>query len=130
MVRGGQSHSGYSDPPAGQPPTAGDLSPVERDEVDVGLLSVVGTFIATVVLLIGILLQAWFYDWRTELTEGRSLPATDPRTALGQARLEQQEQINHYHWINRKAGTRAIPIGRAMELVARQLAADQTPKKK
>ncbi|MGA2618193.1 MAG: hypothetical protein ABSF26_11320 [Thermoguttaceae bacterium] len=130
MGRTGQSHSGYSEPAAGQPPIAGDLPPVERDEVDIGLLSVVGTFIATVVLLIAILLQAWFYDWRAELTEGRSRPATDPQTALGQALLEQQEQINHYHWINREAGTRAIPIQRAMELVVRELAVDDVTDKK
>ena len=55
-------------------------SQVEPDEVNVGLLGVVGTFLAVVVVLIVVLLQAWFYNWRASMRR-RQDPArpTAPR---------------------------------------------------
>jgi hypothetical protein len=100
-------------------------SSVEPDEVNVGLLSVVGTFTAVVVVLIVVLLQAWFYNWRGSVANAKILPSNSPQTPLGRALVEQQEKINSYHWINREAHERAIPIGQAMELVARDMAAAQ-----
>ncbi|MGD0900073.1 MAG: hypothetical protein ABR915_19740 [Thermoguttaceae bacterium] len=107
------------------PGTAQQDLPVERDEVSIPMLALVGALIAVVVVLIAILLQAWFYAGKAELTAERTLPATDPQTPLGQALLEQQAQINSYRWLNREAGTRAIPIQRAMEVVVREMAVEQ-----
>lgn len=98
-------------------------SQIEPDEVNVGLLTIVGALGGVVVLLIVVLLQAWFYNWRDDLTTARAVKSNDPQMPLGRALIEQQEQINSYHWINREAKRRAIPIERAMELVARELAA-------
>ena len=92
-----------------------------------GLLAVVGTFTAVVVVLIVVLLQAWFYNWRGSMAEAKILPMNSPETPLGRALVEQQEKINSYHWINREAQVRAIPIERAMELVAQEMAAAQQP---
>lgn len=102
-------------------------SQVEPDEVNIPLLSIVGTFGAVVIVLIALLLQAWFYNWRGTIIDERTLPAGSPETPLGRATLEQQEQIGSYHWINREAGTRAIPIGRAMELLAEEMASHNPP---
>jgi hypothetical protein len=99
--------------------------PVERDEVSIPLLALVGGLIAVVVVLVGVLLQAWFYAGKAELTAERTLAANDPQTPLGQALLDQQAQINSYRWINRQAGVRAIPIERAMGVVVREMAAQQ-----
>ena len=57
----------------------------------------------------------------------RTLPADEPQTPLGRRMLEQQEKINSYHWVNREAEVRAIPIDRAMELVAQEMAAHRGP---
>jgi len=108
-----------------QPPTDGG-SQVERDQVDAGLLGVIGVFIAVVLLLIVVMVQAWFYNWKRDVAATRTIPANDPRTQLGHALVEQQQQINSYHWINREALTRAIPIERAMELVAGEMAVEQS----
>ncbi len=98
---------------------------VEPDEVNAGLLGVVGTFLAVVVVLIVVLLQAWFYNWRASIAQERTLPSDSPQTPLGRALVEQRETIGSYHWINREAKVRAIPVGRAMELVAQEMAAVQ-----
>ena len=111
------------EPPPGE-------STVERDEINAGLLGMVGAFIAVGVLLIIVLLQAWFYNWRGEITAAATLATNDPRTPLGQAILEQQQQINSYRWINREAHVRAIPIERAMELVVEEMAPAKNPSPK
>jgi hypothetical protein len=102
---------------------SGLLPGVEPDQVNVGLLAAVGAFMAVVVLLVVVLLQAWFYDWRGSLTRSRAVPSDSLETALGRALVEQREPIRSYHWVNREAGIRAIPIERARELVAREMAA-------
>ncbi len=62
-----------------------NLPQVEPDEVNVGLLGVVGTFLAVVVVLIVVLIQAWFYNWRTSIVAERTLPSDSPDTPLGRA---------------------------------------------
>jgi hypothetical protein len=103
---------------------------VEPDEVNVGLLAVVGTFAAVVVVLIVVLLQAWFYNWRGSMADAKTLPMNSPETPLGRALVEQQEKINSYHWVNREAHVRAIPIQRAMELEVQEMAAAQKSSEK
>jgi hypothetical protein len=100
-------------------------SPVEPDEVHTGVLFVTGSLLVVGVVLIMLFLQAWFYNWRGSVAQQREIPSNSPETALGRAILEDRAKINTYHWINREAGTRAIPIHRAMELVAEEMAARQ-----
>jgi hypothetical protein len=104
---------------------ANSPSQVEPDNIDVGLLAIVGAFIGVVVLLIVVLLQAWFYNWKAEITAARTLPGDAPQTPYGRALIEQQEQLNSYHWANRESKTRAIPIERAMELVVKEMSGEK-----
>ena len=103
-------------------PTSHDASSVERDEINIGVLAMTGALITVVVVLVAILLQAWFYHGKGDLSTARTVMTTAPHTALGQALVEQQEKISTYRWINREAKTVAIPIERAMKLVADELA--------
>ena len=101
------------------------LSQFEPDDVNVGLLGLVGLFIAVVLLLIVVLVQAWFYDWKGDLAAARTTSAAASQTTLSQTLVEQQSQINSYRWINRETGVRAIPIERAMDVVTKELADEQ-----
>ena len=100
-------------------------SAVEKDEVSAGVIGIIGVFAAVVLFLIVVLLQAWFYSWKSDLTAANTVRADDPDAPLGRMLVQQQAQINSYHWISREQGTRAIPVDRAMELVAQEMAASQ-----
>jgi len=45
---------------------------------------------------------------------------TDERTQLDSIRLAEEQKLNSYGWVDRKAGTVHIPIERAMELIAQR----------
>ena len=95
---------------------------VEPDDIGVGLLTVVGAFVAVVVLLIAVLLQAWFYNWQFDaLAQGRG--PLDPQETPAAIAKKQLQRIETYGWVDRKKEIRGIPIDRAMELVAKELAA-------
>jgi hypothetical protein len=100
------------------------------DQVNAGLIAMIGLFAAVVLLLIVVLLQAWFYNWKEGLAAAQLVPVDDPQTPLGQMRIEQEEQIDSYHWVDRQKQVRAIPIGRAMALVAEELAAGPKDRKR
>ena len=95
------------------------------DNVNAGLIGMVGVFATVVFLLIVVLVQAWFYTWKAEFAAEKYRPADDPQSPLGLMLSEQQAQIGSYHWVDRKAGVRAIPVERAMTLVADEMAAAQ-----
>jgi hypothetical protein len=99
-----------------------DISHIEPDDIGVGMLTVLFGFVAVVVLLVVVLLQAWFYNWKVELIAQRTGPidAAEAPAAIAQKQLE---RIETYGWADRKTQARAIPIKRAMELVAAELAA-------
>lgn len=103
-----------------QPGHGEAVSHIEPDDIGVGLLSVLGTFVAVVVLLIAVLLQAWFYNWKVEFSARQSGPL-DPQLTPATIAEKQLDRINTYGWVDRKAHIRAIPIDRAMELVAAEL---------
>jgi hypothetical protein len=93
------------------------------DEVNAGMVALVGLFAAVVFLLIVVLLQAWFYSWKGEIASARAAAGDPASSPLGLMVSEQEQQIDSYHWVNRERGIRAIPIERAMALVAEELAA-------
>lgn len=99
---------------------AQDVSHIEPDDIGVGLLAVLGALVAVVVLLIAVLLQAWFYDWKLDLQAQRSGPIDVQETPAAIAQ-RQLQRIETYGWADRKTHARAIPIDRAMELVAKDL---------
>ena len=56
------------------------VSHVEPDDIGVGLLTVLFAFVAVVVLLVVVLLQAWFYNWKVELPAQRTGPIDAQQT--------------------------------------------------
>jgi hypothetical protein len=92
------------------------------DEINTGMIAIVGVFSAVVFFLIFILLQAWFYTWKGEVATARAMPTDDPQTPLGQMLIEQEQQLNTYHWVDQEKQVRAIPIERAMAIVADEMA--------
>ena len=112
---------------------AQDVSHIEPDDIGVGLLVVLGALVAVVVLLVAVLLQAWFYNWQGAL-QARNLQTQDlqaqenglingQRTPAAIAQ-EQLQRIETYGWADDKKRARTIPISRAMELVAKEVAAE------
>jgi hypothetical protein len=110
-------------PLAGSP----DRLPAEYpgDEVNAGLIGIVGVFAAVVLLLIIVLVQAWYYTWKGQVASDREVLTNSPDMPLGRMLAEQEQQIGSYHWVNREKQVRAIPIDQAMALVAEELAAGQ-----
>jgi hypothetical protein len=98
-----------------------DISHIEPDDIGVGLLTVLFAFVAVVVLLVVVLLQAWFYNWRGDLLAQRTGPIDAQATPAAIAE-KQLQRIETYGWADRKTQARAIPIDQAMELVAADLA--------
>jgi hypothetical protein len=96
------------------------VSHIEPDDIGVGMLTVLFAFVAIVVLLVVVLLQAWFYNWKVEILT--QWPAIDVQQAPAAIAQRQLERIETYGWADRKTQTRAIPVSRAMELVAKELA--------
>lgn len=104
-------------------------SQVERDEVNIGLLGIVGAFIAVAVFLAVLLLQAWFFTWKEELAASLFQPSDNVESPVAHVRIEQREQIGTYRWVDREKKVRAIPIERAMEIVVKEMAAEPAPGK-
>lgn len=101
---------------------------VQPDDVSAGFIGLIGLFSVLVFVLILLLLQAWFFNSRQEVAGTRVVASDDPRTPLGRMLVEHKEQLGSYRWINREAQIRAIPIDRAMQLVAGELAATRKAK--
>jgi hypothetical protein len=101
----------------------GEVSQIEPDDIGVGLLTVLLAFVAVVVLLVVVLLQAWFYNWKVEVVAQR--PPVDVQKAPAAAKPKHPTDIDAYYgWVDPETKkARAIPISRAMELVAKELAA-------
>jgi hypothetical protein len=101
----------------------GDVSHVEPDDIGVGMLTVLFGFVAVVVLLVVVLLQVWFYNWKVELSAQRAGPI-DTQLAPAMIAEKQRQRIETYGWADPKTRARAIPIERAMELVAADMVAE------
>ncbi|MGO9114677.1 MAG: hypothetical protein ACLP9L_36130 [Thermoguttaceae bacterium] len=104
-----------------------DVSHIEPDDIGVAMLTVLFAFVAVVVLLVVVLLQAWFYNWKVELLAQRSGPIDVQETPAAIAQ-KQLQRIETYGWTDRKTQARAIRIERAMELVAADLAPEASAK--
>lgn len=87
-----------------------------HDEPNVGLTAVIGIAGAALLFVIIVLLQAGFYHAEEQETLRKATAAGNEE--LLQLRSQHLEQLNGYRWIDQKAGIVAIPIDRAMELIA------------
>jgi hypothetical protein len=88
--------------------------------VYIGVLGVILTFVIIVAL------QVIFY--RMEQTEIARKVARHGPEEVFRLQATQLEQLNNYRWVDRKTNTVAIPIERAMEIVAQEanMAVDST----
>jgi hypothetical protein len=96
-----------------------------RDEADVdprtAPTAYVTAMFAVVFVIVLLGLQAYFgrvvsEEERTKVVETRSKPLAD-------VRAEQRARLAEYRWVAKDTGVLAVPIERAMDLVAAELAA-------
>ena len=76
------------------------FSHIEPDDIGVGMLTVLFAFVAVVVLLFVVLLQAWFYNWKVDLLAQRNGPIDVQRRPSRSP--EQLQRIESYGWADRK----------------------------
>lgn len=73
------------------------------------------------VVLIGTIFALQGYFGRVTREENQLKVVDRPWIELEQVRAKQQALIEHYEWVDRKEGIVAIPVERAMDLVAAEL---------
>jgi hypothetical protein len=93
-----------------------ELSHVEPDDIGVGMMTVLFGLCGISLLLIVVLLQAWFYNWKDAVVADRPAEVNSPTTAAAIA-AEQLKRIEGYGWADAKKTVRTIPISRAMDLI-------------
>ena len=88
----------------------------EKDEISVGLITLVGVSSALLLFVIVTALQAWYYNLQN--TEYYYKVITQKPAELTNLVSEQQAQINSYKWVDQKNQVVQIPIEQAMALVS------------
>lgn len=91
------------------------------DDPVTGTTAVVGVVFVLLFVIVILGLQAYFGRVQTE--EYAAKVVEEPVTEKALARAEQLDRLNGYRWVDREAGTVAIPIEQAMELVVNELGA-------
>ena len=91
---------------------------VQKDDLNTPLITTIGIVSAVLLFVIIVVLQAWFAqaqreEFRRKVVDVRATEAAD-------AWAEQEGRLAGYRWVDRERGVVAIPIERAMELVARE----------
>jgi hypothetical protein len=119
------SHS-YENEKAGH---GDELSHVEPDDIGVGMMTVLFGLCGVSLLLIVVLLQAWFYNWKDAVAADRPT-SIDAQTAPAAIAAEQLKRIESYGWADAKKQVRTIPISRAMDLIVEQYGAGTSGVKK
>lgn len=95
---------------------------VEKDALNTPAIAVIGA-VGTVVTLVTVLcLQVLYYQAEDAQTAARN--AADGSSELRVMLAEQRASLEGYQWIDEQAGTISIPVEEAMELVARDIAAN------
>ena len=94
----------------------GETSHVEPDDIGIGMMTVLFGLCGVSLVLMVVLLQAWFYNWKDALVADR--PPLESAPAVIAA--EQLKRIENYGWADPKKQIRTIPISRAMELIVRE----------
>ncbi len=97
----------------------GETSHVEPDNIGVGMMTVLFGLCGVSLVLMVVLLQAWFYNWKDDVIAERPRPESEPAAIAA----EQLKRIENYGWADPKKQIRAIPISRAMELIVQEFGA-------
>jgi hypothetical protein len=90
-----------------------ETSHVEPDDIGVGMMTVLFGLCGVSLVLMVVLLQAWFYNWQDAVVAERPRPESEPAAIAA----EQVKKIENYGWADPKKQIRTIPISRAMELI-------------
>jgi len=98
---------------------------VEDRPIKVSSIVIIGVVSALILLVIVIGLQAWYY-YEENLEQTRKT-GNVVMWDLANLRLEQQEKINSYRWVDQNTQVATIPIDRAIELSATRLSAGGKP---
>lgn len=96
-----------------------DKTQETHDGLNVPALATVGLAATVVTFVIIVLLQALYLS----LENRRQSDSTESGNTAS-VLAEQRAKLNQYGWIDREKGIAAIPIDRAMSLVAGELAAE------
>lgn len=95
---------------------------VEKDALNTPAIAVIGV-VGTIVTFVTVLcLQVLYYRAEDSKVASRAAAAGTPEMRVMLA--EQRASLEGYEWADREAGTVRIPIEDAMELVARDAAAN------
>ena len=89
-----------------------------RDDIDSSKVAVIGFSTAVVVFVIIVAAQALYYHMAStekELKQGSEAPPE-----LRQLESQQYGQLHTYRWVDAKKTMVAIPIGRAIDLLAQE----------
>jgi len=95
----------------------------QADDINVGLVAIIGVFSAALLFVLIVLIQAWFYNWN----ESERVDKASASVELQQALASQQDKMNRYRLLDPSGKVRAIPIERAMEVELATLRAEQGP---
>ncbi len=93
-----------------------ETSHVEPDNIGVGMMTVLFGLCGVSLVLMVVLLQAWFYNWKVAVVAERPLLESAPVAIAA----EQLKRIENYGWADPKKQIRTIPISRAMELIVQE----------
>lgn len=102
-------------------PQADRPAATDQTEPNAPLTALIGIGAAVSLFVIVVLLQALFYHSEAEETARKVIAATPEE--LAQLRAQQEEQLNSYRWVDEKKQIAAIPIDRAIKLIAGEAAA-------
>ena len=92
----------------------------EKNEVNAGMIAVVG-FVATVLVLEIVLLLMVLY-YRVTAQQAFEKDISQPAAELVKIETAQRTKLGAYRWIDPQKKIAAIPITRAMKLVVEELA--------
>ncbi len=96
---------------------------VERDDLHVTTIAAVGavSVLLTIATIFGV--EALYRSFANRETQRKVIAAPTPDSDSKLA--EQEARLNRYSWVNREQAIVTIPIERAMDIVARELRAQQ-----
>jgi hypothetical protein len=101
------------------------VSSTNHDNPNLAPTAIVAFTFVLIVVVTVLGLQAYFFRAQTQEFDTKVVQRIPEDREL--VRTEQRAQISNYRWIDRDSGKVAIPIERAMDLVAAELAREQGP---
>jgi hypothetical protein len=107
--------------PTPQPPTTlQEKADANIGDTNLPLIFTIGACSALLLLVIVVGLQAWFYNWQSELHQERIDRRRHPK--LAEALADEQIRLGSYEWVDREGGVARIPIDVAIDLYAERAA--------